>query len=59
MAFLRTLAKILFLSTEHADNTDLRFASTVKKTEKLRPIREIRVQKTANLVLDKAVESSS
>ena len=49
MVFLRTLAKILFLPsgtgepplfaartvyTEHADNTDLRFASIVEKKEK-------------------------
>jgi hypothetical protein len=44
MAVAKSLDKILFLYTEHTDNT----VSSVKMTEKLRPLREIRVQRASN-----------
>ena len=60
MAVAKSLDRTRFLyaaNAEHAESTDLRFASTVKirKLRSVRPIRAIRVPKTANLVLEKAM----
>jgi hypothetical protein len=53
MAVAKSLDKILFLYTEHTDNT----VSSVKMTEKLRPLREIRVQRASNLDFAKALSA--
>lgn len=45
MAVAKSLDTISIRYTEHTDNT----VSSVKITEKLRPLREIRVQRASNL----------
>jgi hypothetical protein len=45
MAVAKSLDKTRFLYTEHTDNT----VSSVKMAEKLRPLREIRVQRASIL----------
>ena len=42
--------------TDHTDNTDLRWASTVKNGKKIRRLREIRVPKSLNLDFGKAMQ---
>ena len=58
MVFSRILDKILF-RTRNTPRTQIYACfDRERKQKKLHPIRETRVQKTANLVLEKAVESS-
>jgi len=51
MVFSRKPDKISFLYTEHTEET----VSAVNRRKRLCPIRAIRVQKTANLVLEKTM----